>query len=218
MAKWGVKNPRVTASAKVALPSARRPQKSVEEKRAKKLLEQVRSESNHQTPEADQHAKYERVASASGKARAYNTTGTALDYYAKKRLITSDQCDAGKRLYNDWYNSRRVMSGFKSCLDITIGGSNGLNKAGLNMQAYEAYSGALGKIHTRYRKITVSVCCEDMWLNDIKSAVPKYRRMDALLRGLDELARYYEEKLNPRKVMRSFHAHVTTTQGDPTGE
>ena len=213
MAKVGFTKSKLSRPAAMALPAARRTKKSPEEIRAKALLDDTRSEANHQTPEADQHAKYERVASASGKSRAYNTTGTVLDYYAKKGLITADQRDAGSRLYTDFYNSRMV-SGFKSCLNITIGGGQGgVNKAGMNFQAYESYIGAVDKLHVRYRKVTLEVCCSDAWLADVKSAVPVYRRMDALQRGLDELARYYESKINPRKVLQSFHASVTTTMG-----
>ena len=204
MAKKSFSNSRISAPSKIALPSARRAKPDPAKVKAKAHLEAERARKNHQTPEADQHGVYTVVGSASGKPRAYNTQATNLDYYRKKGIITPEQHDAGTRFHKDFYTSR-LVKGFKSCLDITIGGrSGGVNKIGLNFAAYESYCSAREYLHPRHRKLLVEVCCVGEWVGDVKTTIPAHRRMDALHRGLDELVDHYESRINPKRAVESF--------------
>lgn len=178
-------------------------------------------------PEQQQHAEYERKTNHYGRRRATNVTECNLDVYLHRGNLNGDKSlgrkeqiaqgqarhAAGLRLYRDFYASRMV-GGFKSCLNVTIGGRGGVNKAGLNFQAYEAYQAARDAIHIHYRKITLAVCCIGEWLGDVETSVPVYRRMDSLVRGLDALIEHYEGRINPGRVMASFNASLTTTMGD----
>lgn len=181
------------------------------------------------TAEAQNHSKYVSKVNHVGKRRAMNVTENVLDTYLHRGSLDENdstkkaqECiaigimrhSAGMHLYKDFYASR-LVSGFKSCLNVTVGGRTGVNSAGMNFAAYEAYQAAVASVHPRYRKIITTVCCAGEWLKDVKTTIPVYRRMDALTRALDDLIAHYENRIDPRKVSVSFHAAVTTTLGAP---
>jgi len=209
MPKKGFTKASVEAISKLILEASKKIKKPAEVE-IKAALEKERNSANLQTPEQDQHSQYGIKMTPEGKRRAYNANSSNIAYYASKGLITQDQESAAKSLYRDWYASRMV-GGFKSCLNITIGGGGG-NKQGMNYQAWEAYVRAHDSIHIRYRKIVIAIVCEGEWLQDVKSSVPRYRRMDALQRGLDQLVEHYGRRHVHKKPYR---LGVTTTLGNP---
>ena len=179
-------------------------------------------------PEQQKHAEYVVKVNHVGKRRALNTTENILDVYLNRgfldgsdknneaRLIGISRHAAGMHLYKDFYASRMV-GGFKSCLNITIGGGGGMNKAGMNYQAYQSYLSALESIHSkRARKLVVNVCCIGEWLKDINGlSIPVHKRMGIFLQSLDSLIEHYDRQINSKKVMISFNASLTTTTGQP---
>lgn len=177
---------------------------------AKDLADADRSFSNKPTIEAEQHAIYISKVNSDGTRRIYNTTVSNLDYYRKRGIISNEQFIAAESLYRDFYNSRMV-AGFKSCLDVRPGGgSSQSNRCGLNFQAYESYVGAMEAIRgKRVKKLIFNVCCMGEWLKDCDGlGILPHRRADAFQRALTDLIEYYERRLNPRKIMKSFNASM----------
>lgn len=161
--------------------------------------------SDYGTPELCSRPGYAREYASQHQKRTRNQTQVPIDYYLKRNIITSEQHEAGDRLFRDFYYAGFIPS-ITARYDNKPGGGRGDELS--QQQAMEYYRRAISCLGMKLRQVAVRVCCHGEMLEAVERelSLPVRSGKVMLGAGLEQLAMHYG-MITQAAVIEPVHGH-----------